>query len=299
MLASRAASTQLVYLKAVRHFLQWCVSGGVRFNSVEDLDELLCDYFHYVLDMGLGKSKARLSYYGVVMLLPEFKTSLPVAKAALRGFESLFPSVSYPPMSWDLTCLVVMNMVASGDFACAVAVLLSFECLFRISEVVNILVSHVADSADPRIGCVFDKMAVALPQTKTGQNMWAELSSDDIMLLLRRFMVGKLPSQHLFPFSADHLRRKFKLACRSVGLTAPYVFHSLRHGGATHRYLSGQPLEDILRFGRWASTKSARRYVQSGRALLLAVNVDPNVLASARLVSSYCVSYLSSLALSQ
>ena len=89
------------------------------------------------------------------------------------------------------------------------------------------------------------------------------------------------------------------MACQSVGLTAPYVFHSLRHGGATHRYLSGQPLEDILRFGRWASTKSARRYVQSGRALLLAVNVAPNVLASARLVSSYCVSYLSSLALSQ
>ena len=299
VIASRAKSTQVVYLKEVYAFLQWCVRGGVRFDSKEVLDELMCDYFHFVLDEGLGKSIAKKCYYGMVMLLPEFKLQLPVAKASLAGFESLFPSVSYPPISWDLTCLVAMNLVAHGDLVYGVAVLLSFECLFRIGEVVNILKVHVADSRDPRIGSFFEKVAIALPRTKTGQNKWAELTSPPMMTLLRNFISGMAASARLFPFSADALRRKFKLACQRVGLTAPYVFHSLRHGGATHRFLRGEPLEEILRLGRWASTSSARRYVQAGRALLLAVNVSTVTLTNARLVSSYCLPYLSDLALTQ
>jgi integrase len=299
VLASRAKTTQTRYLKGVLSFLQWCVREGVRFDTVGCLDELMCDYFHYVLDENLGKTAAKMCYYGMVMLLPEFRLRLPVSLASLKGFESLFPSVSYPPMSWDLACLVAMNLVAAGCFDCAVAVILAFECLFRISEVVNIKVSDIADSRDPRIGYFFDKVAVALPNTKTGKNKWAELTSPDAVTLLRNYVKGRRPSDRLFNFSADTLRKRFKRACRAVGLTAPYVFHSLRHGGATHRYLSGEHLEDILRHGRWVSSKSARLYIQSGRALLLAVNVSPQVLSSARLMSTYCVAYLSSLALSQ
>jgi hypothetical protein len=38
------------------------------------------------------------------------------------------------------------------------------------------------------------------------------------------------------------------------------------------------PLEDILRHGRWASTKSARHYIQAGRALLLSTDIPEDVL---------------------
>ena len=36
-------------------------------------------------------------------------------------------------------------------------------------------------------------------------------------------------------------------------------------------------LEDILMRGRWASTKSARHYIQAGPALLLSVAVPPKM----------------------
>ena len=115
VIASRATTTQVVYLKNVHKFLKWCVRNDFIFDSVSCLDELLADYFHYILDMDLGKSVAKKCYYGVVMLLPEFKLRLPVAKACLAGFEALHPSVSYPPMSWDLAGLVAMNLVVSGN----------------------------------------------------------------------------------------------------------------------------------------------------------------------------------------
>ena len=36
-------------------------------------------------------------------------------------------------------------------------------------------------------------------------------------------------------------------------------------------------VEDIARHGRWASTKSARHYIQAGRALLLTTSVPGEV----------------------
>ena len=48
--------------------------------------------------------------------------------------------------------------------------------------------------------------------------------------------------------------------------------------------MAGVPIEDILHRGRWASTKSARHYVQSGRALLLAEEVPPLATTLARVL---------------
>ena len=38
-------------------------------------------------------------------------------------------------------------------------------------------------------------------------------------------------------------------------------------------FLAGERLEDILMRGRWASTKTARRYIQAGPSLLLQLEV--------------------------
>jgi hypothetical protein len=72
-------------------------------------------------------------------------------------------------------------------------------------------------------------------------------------------------------------RKHFKQACRDLGLSPLYVPHSLRHGGATRDHMRGHPMEDILARGRWASTKSARHYVQAGRALLLATKTPVRI----------------------
>ena len=85
-------------------------------------------------------------------------------------------------------------------------------------------------------------------------------------------------------------------SCADLSLSPDYVPHSLRHGGATHDHITGVPLEEILRHGRWAAVKSARHYVQSGRALLLTTAVPAEVAALARKLSA---NVLASFSLSQ
>lgn len=57
--------------------------------------------------------------------------------------------------------------------------------------------------------------------------------------------------------------------------------HSLRHGGATRLHLQGVPLEDIMLRGRWAASKSARTYIQSSRAVLMAQKTPKALAATA------------------
>jgi hypothetical protein len=59
----------------------------------------------------------------------------------------------------------------------------------------------------------------------------------------------------------------------SLGLSAKYVVHSLRHGGATKAFLDNMPIAEIKKRGRWRADKSAEHYIQSGPALLLQQSV--------------------------
>ena len=165
-------------------------------------------------------------------------------------------------------------------------VLLAFDCYLRVGELCNLTRQDVAGHDDPRLGSAYRGLtALRLGKTKTGNNQWVRVRSPVIRVLLNR-LLSLLPSDRntrVFPFSTATFRSHFKDACSAIGLSGNYVPHSLRHGGATHdSLLQDMSLEDILHHGRWASTKSARHYVQSGRALLLQTSVPPHVILLAQ-----------------
>ena len=90
----------------------------------------------------------------------------------------------------------------------------------------------------------------------------------------------------MFGFTATSYRLVFKSVVLSLGLGhVGYVPHSLRHGGATHLHMLRWSVDDILIRGRWVAHKSARIYIQSGRALLLQVNVDGKLLSVAEVLA--------------
>jgi hypothetical protein len=95
--------------------------------------------------------------------------------------------------------------------------------------------------------------------------------------LLRLVMAGKTGDDLLFPLAAKTYLSHLRGACKLLNLGKSYVLHSLRHGGATEDYIGGTSVEDVLLRGRWVSTKSARVYIQSGRALLLQQRIPEKV----------------------
>jgi hypothetical protein len=95
-----------------------------------------------------------------------------------------------------------------------------------------------------------------------------------------------LTHQRIFPFTPDSFRLLLRQVSESLGVGhIPYVPHSLRHGGATYDYLSGHTVEQIMFRGRWVATESARRYIQTSRALLIMLQIPVQLGHTAALVA--------------
>jgi integrase len=284
--AAYAPSTLRKYRDAVSQFIQWCSLTGDDPSSPQQFDGLLTDYFHHLYETEQGKGKAHATLYGILVHLPHLRDHLHLSSKSLRGWSKRHPPVSYPPLTWELTCLIAVRLALSGLLRHAIAVLLAFDSFLRVGELVGLHRDDVADSKDARIGVVSVDMTLRLRSTKTGPNQWVIVENPDVKTLLRKLLASTKPGQLLFPFSAQHFRSHFKDACAQLGLSSRYVPHSLRHGGATRWHLLGHPVEDILIRGRWASTKSARRYIQSGRAMLLTMDVPLRLQDLSRAISS-------------
>lgn len=291
--AVRAKSTNKKYNKAVASFLRWLSATRQTFSSYDQLDRLLAQFFHILfLDRGgTGKGVASATLYGVVALLPAAKFELHSANAALRGFIKCQPAVRHPPITWPLAVTVAVQLTQAGLWRFAAGVLLAFHCLLRVGELVNLRCADIAFPNDPRLGYsrhsnVFRDCCAALRlrQTKTGSDQWVTVTNRGVASLLFDLTRGLSAERRVFPFSTMAFRHTFVRSCVSLGLGASgYVPHSLRHGGATELFLGGARVEDIMLRGRWASTKSARHYIQAGPALLLSVSVPPDVAGVAAL----------------
>ena len=267
------------YHRHVCDFAKWTIDNHED-PDIDDaeFDELLLDYIHELYESGRGKSSAACTYYGIVHYLPHLRRRLPCSYQAVRGWLKQQPGRSYPPMTWELAAAVAARLAKSGHYAAGVGVLLAFDCFLRVSELVGLRREDVADYGDRRIAVEHKGMIIRIRTAKTGKEQWVRVLDTKVMELVRALVRSTRPGQLLFNFSSASFRRYFKGACADLGLSPLYVPHSLRHGGATRYYeVLRWSVEDILERGRWASTKSARRYIQSGVAMLLSMKAPKAV----------------------
>ena len=287
---SFAGRTYDRYIKAVRDFVTYARSEGLPLAVWQDLDCAVVEYFDnmYIDKEGRGRSQAESTLYGLHFLLPECKRATPFAQRALRGWKKLVPPNPHPPLTWELTCCVALQMAKVQGWEFGVACLLAFDSYLRVGELAGLKLKDVAVPNDARLGAAFTGVALRLGAerpTKTGSNQYVAVRNQVVAALLARLVAARRRRRRLFSFSAASFRRSFSDAVDALGLSPRYVPHSLRHGGATHDFLLGVSLEEILHRGRWASNRSARHYIQSGRALLLSMEVPSRLVAVARILA--------------
>jgi integrase len=286
--AAYAPATLAKYHAAVRQFLDWCAANDEKCSTGPEMDELLTDFFHDLYDSGGSRVTANCCLNGVLLHLLHYKTQLPMARLTLRGWSRKHPPKPYPPLTWELTVAIAARLSGTGRPRHAIGVLVAFDCYLRIGELLGLHREDIAMPNDPRLNALKNPPigALRLRKTKTGLNQFVVLKDADVAALLQQVVAATPPKGRLFPFTPNDFRKAFKSACRHLGLSSLYVPHSLRHGAATRDHMGGTRVEDILERGRWASTKSARRYIQSGQALLLATQVPPRIAELGRLVAT-------------
>ena len=133
---------------------------------------------------------------------------------------------------------------------------------------------------DPRMGSSHTGMIVRLAKAKTGLNQSVSLESEQVQVLLYAYLRAHpfRARDRIFPFSPASFRMLIRRVARTLGLHGiPYVPHSFRHGGATHAFQRGARIEDIMYRGRWVSLESARRYIQTARALLIMLDIPSSL----------------------
>jgi hypothetical protein len=85
-------ATRAKYNAGVRLFIRWCkLTNAPAVSTVDDLDELLCDFIHDLYDDGGSMAAGRAAYLGIEAVFPRLRGCFKLARQAIRGWENGSP----------------------------------------------------------------------------------------------------------------------------------------------------------------------------------------------------------------
>jgi integrase len=271
---SLAPATHQQYHIALRNFLthlNYSLRQLTRHRS-RTIDSLLCDYLNYKYQHDGSYAQAAHAVFALIAAEPRFQYKLARSRRALKGWDRHRTKRSHPPLTWELTVAIAMTMAKCGRHAEAMATLLAFDCYLRISEFTRLRRHDIALPLDARLGGAASTTSLRLADTKTGPNKYVTVWDPQVASALQSFLTDSSarPDDLLFPFSAASYRALMHSVCAELDLSEYHIVpHSLRHGGATRDFMRHNDVTQVMHRGRWASTKSAARYIQQGPAQLL------------------------------
>jgi integrase len=282
---SLAATTTKKYSLAVLNFTKWAATHGIKIYDKDYLDRVAS---HYAVDKfmengGVGKQSIADLKSGLIWLDPGLENHLPRLSRAHKGWQRAKPVEPWQPIPREAATAIAARLASKGKYDMAVAVLLSYSALLRVGELLRLRRGDVTLASDARVTerKARPAAALALRKTKTGDNLTANVHHQQVAELLESYMseTKGRDTAPLFNFKEGSYRNNFKAAARELGL-GDLQLHGLRHGCATDLVDDGMSINDVLKAGRCAVTKSAIHYVQQGRALQAAKRLPAKILAA-------------------
>ena len=76
------------YKQHVKQFIDYCILQQEEdITDEQEFDDLLLDYIHHLYESGHGKSKASMTLYGIINVLPNLNGKLPKSAQAVKGWN--------------------------------------------------------------------------------------------------------------------------------------------------------------------------------------------------------------------
>jgi hypothetical protein len=269
--------TRKLYYNAAADFIAWYRNKPGACSSYVHIDVHLAVYLDTLFRSGISHlGHANNTVFGLIHLAPFLKPWLPVTRRALKGWKKSRVVLSWPPLVWELCCMLAIQLSSVGWYDEAFALLVGYDGYLRISELLSCRVRdfHEWILAEP------PQYQLRLKFTKTGPNRLVTLTRPGLGAMLGSYIrtrhAGKSSQTRIFGFSPQQFRKRFRIGCELLGWeSVGFVPHSLRHGHASDAFNDGVPVETIQVQGRWASIESTRRYIQSARVHLIRGRLTP------------------------
>ena len=285
MAASVKPATARQYKTGLDKFIRFIHLSHTPINTPREMDCAMTAFIAKEYSEGGAKSTCVNALSAIAMVTHDF--SFRLALRSLRGWGRVQPAVQRPPMPKEVMVVMVETFIMKADIHMAALVLLGFYGFLRISEPLAMKWEDV--SPPSRLAMSGEGGAIRLPKSKTGSNQSIRMSSRLFWRLMRqlRDQAGTIApltgDERIFNMSYPKVADKLKATLVEIGVGHfKLTCHSMRHGGATSHFLETGDIGYIQAQGSWASMRSLRNYVQSGKSLLLALAIPREVKERAR-----------------
>lgn len=217
---------------------------------------------------------------GVLGIQKGFKLSGPLLRgtwSAVRGWRQLLPTRSRVPITRYCLDAVLLVLLAEGRqvqgreryvcWASALACWLSFACMLRPGELLNLKVGDLCFPEREELGVTDAGLVVVVREPKT-RRIWKNqfVLTHDLSLVrwLRWWVTGLARRAPLFHLSRYLWDARFRSACSRLCISScNFTLGSFRSGGATYLFRKDQNLGALQFAGRWKSASTLQHYLHT------------------------------------
>ena len=220
-----------------------------------------------------GKSYGQFSetINSIAMLKPLIKRQLTPAWDLAFAWLADEPHQHHPALPVSILLAMLTICLCWGWTAEAGVLALAWCGLCRVGEVLQAVRADLILPQDSAPGNRFVLLRILDPKTRgrSARHQSARVDHSDIVELLSKVFGNLHDSDHLWPFSASTLRKRFNCLLTTLGLPTskghlgrPFDLASLRPGGATWLLNCSENSELVRRRGRWLSHRVMEIYLQ-------------------------------------
>ncbi|OLP94542.1 hypothetical protein AK812_SmicGene23459 [Symbiodinium microadriaticum] len=239
---------RLRYSQAVLSFLVFLADADLAATRTSQLCDAAARWVEYLYADGQRKGLASDGLAGLQYFWPQCQGKLKQAWKLVKVWQRVGPPMRVLPLS-PLLVLGMAGMAAALRLPeIAAGLLVCFDGILRSGELYQLRVSDVTFYGSKA------SAAARLHKSKRSEQMVLTCGPEFFRNCFKFF----LSESHLSAFNIN-------------------VFYSLRRGGATWDFLSYQSMERTLLRGRWASTSSARVYLQDAVATIAHLRLEEKV----------------------
>lgn len=261
------------YKRAMSRFFDWLDEENITLPSKHRLlDELLARYLEHLWLDDINVTYAGHTLSAFRRFYPQLRFKLPVARQFFSNWKSIYVPRQAVPMPANVALAIAGAAIAVKDFVFAATLLLGFSAFLRTGEIAHLQVSHLQINESE--GHIY----VALPATKTSkQKMESVAVNDPLLASLLQAVLEDSSTSFLFGGSTTQFRQQLRIFTNFLHLgDQNFTGYSLRRGGASHAFANGSTFDQLLVKGRWQSVRTARQYLDSGRAALIQLQFPDN-----------------------